>query len=443
MPPPSPRLWPLAFVCLAALHGPAPRRAAAGDWPAWRGPLGTGVSTETNLPIRWSATGGVRWRVPLPEPGNSTPIVAKGRVFLTQPAGRERTLLCLDRTDGRRLWQQGVTTKLDKDPTHGTNPYCSPSPVTDGECVIAWYGSDGLHAYGLDGRKLWSCDLGVQQHIWGYGASPVIHGDLCFLNFGPGARTFLVAVDKKTGRIVWQHDEASDYGKPPPPRADGRRGSPATYVGSWTTPVVLPVAGGDQLLMAWPGRVAAYDPQTGNEIWTCAGLNPLVYTSPVYTGDTVVAMGGFGGMSLAVRAGGSGDVTESRRIWHQSKTKQRIGSAVIHDGHIYIHNDPGVAECFVLGTGRLVWEERLRGPGKSGQNWSSMLLAGGNLYSITQGGDCFVLRASPTFDLLAVNSLGERSNSSIVPSDGDLFIRTHAALWCISGDRAEVATGLR
>ena len=433
MTPLAPRLWPLACACLAALHGPPPRPAAAGDWPAWRGPLGTGVSTETNLPVRWSTTEGVRWRVPLPEPGNSTPIVSKGRVFLTQPAGRERTLLCLDRTDGRRLWQQGVTTKLDEDPTHGTNPYCSPSPVTDGERVIAWYGSDGLHAYDRDGRKLWSCDLGVQQHIWGYGASPVIHGDLCFLSFGPGARTFLVAIDTMTGRIVWRHDEKSDYGRPPPPRPDGGRGNPATYVGSWTTPVVLRAGDRDQLLMTWPGRVAAYDPRTGGELWTCAGLNPLIYTSPICTGDTVVAMGGFGGMSLAVRAGGSGDVTDSHRIWHQPKARQRIGSAVIHEGHIYIHTDPGVAECLELATGRPVWEERLRGPGKGVQNWSSMMLAGGNLYSITQGGDCFVLRAGPKFELLAVNSLGERSNASVVPSDGDLFIRTHSALWCIGG----------
>lgn len=415
----------LLSVCVAGI-------CRAADWPEWRGPLGTGVSEETNLPVKWSPTENVRWRVALPERGNSTPIVCTSRVFLTQAAGKDRTLMCFDRGDGKLLWQRGVTTQLADDPTHPTNPYCSASPVTDGQRVIAWFGSDGLHAYDFAGRKLWSRDLGVQRHIWGYGASPVIHGDLCFLNFGPGDRSFLIAVDKNTGETVWQHDEETGYGKPA--TADvrgGKQETVATYIGSWSTPVLMPVDGREQLLLSWPRRLAAYDPKTGRELWTCAGLNPLVYTSPIYSGDTVVAMGGFGGMSFAARAGGSGDITESRRLWHHPRTKQRIGSGVIHEGHIYIHNDPGVAECFELATGKLVWQERLQGPGKTGQNWSSVMLAGGNCYTITQGGDCFVFKAGPKFELVAVNSLGERSNSSIVPSDGELFIRTHEAIWCI------------
>lgn len=434
MPQMKKNLPKLPTVCLLSLF--AASTALAANWPAWRGPLGIGVSDEKSLPVKWSATENVKWRVALPERGNSTPIVWNDRVFLTQPVGKERTLMCFSRSDGKRLWQQGVTTKLDDDPTHGTNPYCSGSPVTDGERVVVFFGSDGLHCYDFAGRKLWSRDVGVQRHIWGYGSSPVILGDLCFLNFGPGARSFLIAVDKRTGKTVWQHDEETGYGKPPP--ADvrgGKGGGNATYVGSWTTPVIMKVEGRDQLLMNWPRRLAAYDPKTGKELWMCAGLNPLVYSSPIYSGDTVVAMGGFNGMSLAVRAGGNGDITVARRLWHHPRTKQRIGSGVIHNGHIYIHNDPGVAECFDLKTGNLVWEERLRGDAKIVQNWSSVMLAGGNCYTITQGGDCFVFKASPKFELLAVNSLGERSNSSIVPSNGELFIRTHAALWCIGAKK--------
>lgn len=408
----------------------------AADWPAWRGPLGTGVSEETDLPVRWSPTENVRWRVALPERGNSTPIVWKDRVFLTQAVGTQRTLICFGRADGKVLWQRGVPTRHADDPTHSTNPYCSASPVTDGQRVIAWFGSDGLHCYDLTGRRLWTRDLGVQRHIWGYGSSPVIHGDLCFLNFGPGDRSFLVALDKKTGKTVWQHDEVSGYGKP---ADDDVRGSKdrerATYIGSWSTPVLMPADGPPQMLLSWPRRLAAYDPRTGRELWTCSGLNPLVYTSPVYEGETVVALGGFGGMGLAVKTGGSGDVTESRRLWHHPRTKQRIGSGVVHQGHLYIHNDPGVAECFELATGTLVWEQRLRGPGKTGQNWSSVMLAGGNCYTITQGGDCFVFKASPQFELVAVNSLGERSNSSVVPAGGKLFLRTHEALWCIGAKK--------
>ena len=405
--------------------------AYAADWPAWRGPLGIGVSAESGLPVKWSPQENVKWRVALPERSNSTPIVWKQLVLLTQSRGKDRALMCFRRNDGRLLWERSVTTRLVEDPTHGTNPYCSASPVTDGQRVIVWFGSDGLHCYDLTGRRMWSRDLGLQRHIWGYAASPVIAGDLCFVNFGPGERSFLLAVDKKTGKTVWQQDEDSGYGKPPTEDVRGGKGTSATYIGSWSTPVLMPISGQEQLLLSWPRRLAAYEPKTGRELWSCAGLNPLVYTSPIYDGATVVAMGGFGGASLAVRAGGRGDVTESQRLWHHPRTKQRVGSAVIHEGHVFIHNDPGVAECFELATGKLVWEERLQGAGKSGPNWSSVTLAGGNCYTITQGGDCFVFKASPTFALLAVNSLGERSNSSIVPSNGELFIRTHAALWCI------------
>ncbi len=402
---------------------------SAGDWPAWRGPQGIGVTTEERLPVKWSPVENVRWRVALPEAGNSTPIVSRGRVFVTQAVGDRRTLMCFDRVDGKLLWQQGVSTK-EKEPTHNTNPYCPASPVTDGQRVIASFASDGLYCYDFAGKELWKRDdLGRQIHIWGNGASPVIHGDLCFLNFGPGETTYLLAVNKSTGETVWKHDEETGYGK----SADGNpKSNAATFIGSWTTPVIMKVEGRDQLLMSWPKRLAAYDPQTGAELWTCAGLNPLVYTSPLYSGDTIVAMGGFNGMSMAVRAGGSGDITATHRLWHLPRTKQRIGSGVIKEGLVFIHNDPGVAECFELATGKPVWEERLKGSNATGTNWSSVLLAGDNCYTITQGGDCFVFKASRTFEQVSVNSLNERSNSSLVPSDGELFIRTHQALWCIA-----------
>ncbi len=405
----------------------------AADWPAWRGADGSGISQEKNLPVKWGRSENVRWKVDLPEPGNSTPIVVAGKVFLTQAVGEQRTLMCLDRRDGKLLWQKGVTTS-EREPTHNTNPYCSPSPVSDGERVIAFFASDGLFCYDLNGKELWRrTDLGKQIHIWGAGTSPAIHGDLCHLNFGPGETTYLLAVNKRTGETVWRHDEETGYGKPPTAdvRGGGKGGGNATYIGSWSTPILAKLDGKDQLLLSWPRRLAAYDPASGKELWTCEGLNPLVYTSPLVSPDgIIVAMGGFGGQALAVKPSGSGDITR-RRLWHDPKTKQRIGSGVIHNGHIYIHNDPGVAECFELKSGKLVWEQRLPATVATGQNWSSVMLADGLCYTITQGGDCFVFKASPKFEVVAVNPLGERSNSSIVPSDGELFIRTHKALRCI------------
>ena len=164
-----------------------------------------------------------------------------------------------------------------------------------------------------------------------------------------------------------------------------------------------------------------------------ASLREINYAFDTLHADgIVVAMGGFGGMALAVRAGGNGDVTGTHRLWHHPKTKQRIGSGVIEDGHIYILNDPGVAECYELKNGKLLWEERLAGPGADNSSWSSMVLADGRLYAINHSGDTFVLKASPKFELLATNALGEPANASLAVSDGNIFIRTHKALWCIA-----------
>src|SRR2546430_10725980 len=164
---------------------------------------------------------------------------------------------------------------------------------------------------------------------------------------------------------------------------------------------------------------------------TVTGVQTCALPIALYADGTIVAMGGFMGMSLAVRADGNGDVTQTRRLWHHPKTKQRIGSGVVHNDHIYILNDPGVAECYELKTGKLLWEERLTGKGPDNSSWSSMVLAGGRLYVINHSGDTFVLKASPKFELLATNSLGETDNASLAVSDGDIFIRTHKALWCL------------
>ena len=400
----------------------------AAQWPAWRGPTGDGVCTEKGLPLKWGAKENVKWRVALPERGNSTPVVWGKRVFVTQPVNAERMLLCLDRENGRELWRAGVK-GAEREPSHGTNPFCSGSAATDGERVIVCFASAGLFCFDMEGVEIWRRDLGLQHHIWGSGPSPVIYGDLCLLNFGPNDKTSLIAFDKKTGKTTWKNDEATGYQHP----QGGEKGNQGkTYIGSWTTPVPFKDNDKEALLMSWPGRLCSLDPKTGKENWTSKGLNPLVYTSPLHGDGIAVGMGGFGGMGLAVRTGGKGDVTETHRVWHQRNSPQRIGSGVVHEGHIYIHNDPGTAMCLNLKTGVTVWNERLPAKAGSGTNWSSVMLADGHCYSITQGGECFVFKANTNFELVATNSLGEPSNSSIAASDGELFIRTHRALWCIA-----------
>ena len=259
----------------------------AANWPTWRGPQADGVTNETNLPLTWSATENVKWKAELPGPGNSTPIIWGDRIFLTQAVGERRTVMCLDRRDGHVLWQQGPTWSQ-PERTHETNPFCAGSPITDGEQVIAWLGSAGLYAWDMAGKELWHVDLGKQDHEWGYGSSPVLVGDLCVLNFGPGPRSFLVAVNKRTGKEAWRFDV-------PPPATPEGPGAGQNYFGSWSTPALVKIDGHEQLLVALPGAVFGLDPVSGHDIWHCNGLNPLAYAQPVLVDNVVVGIGGFNG----------------------------------------------------------------------------------------------------------------------------------------------------
>ena len=403
----------------------------AAPWSGWRGPNGDGNTSETALPLKWSATENVKWKVALPEPGNSTPVVWGDRIFITQAVGDDRLVLCFSRKDGKELWRAGAK-GVAKESSHRTNPYCSASPATDGERVVAWFGSAGLHCFDLEGKQLWQRDLGEHRHEWGYSASPVLHGDLCFLNFGPGPRTFLLAVDKRTGRDVWRNE----FQQPEVtlPRNDGFGAKSGGVVGSWSVPLIIQTGVREELVMSYPQEIRSYDPKTGKQLWQCRGLNPLIYSSTIAGDGVVVAMGGYSGSTVAVKMGGSGDVTDTQRLWQEPRNKGHIGSGVIKDGHIYVLAMNGITRCVELQTGKEVYAERITGSGAKSESWSSMVLSGDRLYVLNQGGDTAVLRAAPKFELLALNALGDGlTNASHAISDGEIFIRTHAHLWCIAG----------
>ncbi len=408
----SRRTAAIAAILTASVH--------AEDWPAWRGPDGAGTSRGPAGPLKWSRDENVAWRTELPGPGNSTPVVWGGRIFLTQALAKEnrRALMAFDAKTGKELWRQSV--EWDKaDPSHQTNPHCSASPVTDGKVVAAWFGAAGVAAYDLDGKRLWHRDLGTQKHVWGYGSSPVIHGGLVYLNFGPGPRSFLVALDKSTGKDVWRRDIPAGTGKA------FANWNPEDMYGSWATPVIYSRGGKDELLLSLPGALVALDPASSREIWKAEGLGDLVYPSAVPAGGSILAASGFGGPTLAVKAGGE-------RLWRKEKSKPMIGSAVVKDGHAYVVDNNGIVECTGMATGEVKWTQRLQGKGETNNSWSSPVLQGERIYVMNQGGDTFVFQASPKqFEMLGTNSLGERSNASVVPVDGGLILRTHAALWRI------------
>ncbi len=410
------------------------------DWQLFRGPGNRGVSQETNLPLRWSKTSNIRWSTPLPGPGNGSPIVTNGLVFLAGGSedGRRRSLSCYSADDGSQVWVR--TVEFDRvEETHQTNPFGATTPASDGERVVVWHGSAGMICYDLEGKLLWSRDLGMFDHVWGYGSSPIIHQGKVIQLCGPGERQFLAALDLETGEILWETPEPGGN-----PQAKGR------YVGSWSTPLIVEVNGKEQILCGLPTRVAAYDPETGNIVWYVEGVSSersdLMYTTPHVSGDFAVAMGGFGGPALGFTLGGEGNMTEINRKWHvhgRPRNPQRIGSGMIVGDAIYMANadNEGSIECRDLHTGELRWEVRRS---NAGPHWASMLFADGRLYATGQHGVTTVFAPDPTqYRELARNDLGERVNATPAISGGHIYIRSFEHLYCIGNQTGSADTSTR
>jgi outer membrane protein assembly factor BamB len=263
------------------------------------------------------------------------------------------------------------------------------------------------------------------RHEWGYASSPILHRGKVILNFGPGSRTFLTALDLRTGDLLWKQDEPG-----------GLDTTDKRMVGSWTTPIVIKVNHADQILCSMPTRVIACDPETGSLLWSCGGLAgekvDLVYASPLVCGDTAVAFTGWvNGPTIGFKLGGAGDVTASNRLWMEEQP-QRLGSGVVVEERVYIVNaGPGTAQCMECRTGKVLWTARLDG----GESWGSTVMAAGRLYVTSRRGVTTVFRPNPEkFELLAMNDLGEPSNATPAISDGQIFLRTDGHLYCIAED---------
>ena len=414
-------LW-MAFACVSW--------TAAADWPAFRGPQGNGISDEKNAPLEWSKTKNVKWSATLPQPGNGSPIVSGGKVFVTcaeDAKGHGRSLYCFDRKTGEKAWVKTVTFDKD-DPTHETNMYCGSTPAADGKRVVVWHSSGGLYCYDFDGKELWKKDLGEFRHMWGYGSSPVIHNDRVILHTGPGKNEIYVAAFALAdGKQIWRTDEPfegdGDY------RAkDGAYDK--AYMGSWATPLIATIDGKEQAICTMPKRVVSYDLDGGKILWFCEGIRAkqgdLAYSSPAVSGDVCIVTGGFGGPSLAVKVDGDGDITD-KRLWRKDSNPQSIGSGVVIDGYLYRPNaGPGTIECIDPKTGDIKWTER------ASTYWGSIVSVAGRCYAPGQDGVTLVFKPSPEkFELLAKNSLGEGTNSTPAISDGEFFIRTMKTLHCI------------
>ncbi len=431
----SNRTATIAVICWLAIGSPGFGNDP--NWPQWRGPNGSGKTSATDVVTQWGPEQHVKWRIALPEAGNSTPIVWGEQIFLTQPLSEsnQRALLCLDRQTGQERWRRGVVYG-ETEATHRTNPYCSASPVTDGERVIAWFGSAGLVCWDLEGNEQWRRELGPQEHMWGYGSSPILHGELCILNFGPGNREFLLAVDKRTGETRWKVDSLDDAAERElsGPENDGNandftsdKARSERLRGAWNTPILVDVDGHAELIVALPRRVSAFDPSSGEPLWTCGGGAPLAYASLMASDGVIAALGGYRGASFAVRAGGHGDVTETHRLWHKPNDNGWLGTGVVDNGAIFICDMGGVIHAIDLRSGDELWKGRSAGGG----TWSSITQTADRLmFLLTKSGTTTIFRPDREgLKTVAENELEESTNASVVVAGEVVIIRTDEALW--------------
>ena len=397
------------------------------EWGQFRGPSSAGVSDASSLPVTWSETENVEWTIPLLGFGASSPIVVGDRVYVSsysgygldadEPGDQQALVLhlsCYRVQDGELVWRRDVEPEIpDQDyerwlPEHG---YASATPASDGIAIYAFFGKSGLHAYLLDGEPLWSVNAGDGTHGFGTAGSPLLYRDLVIVNAGVESGD-VIAFDKQTGDERWRAAGVDD---------------------SWATPVlVTSPEERDEVVLSMKGAVVAYDPLTGDELWRAEGVDDYVCPSVVENDGIVYALGGRKSIkALAVRTGGSGDVTETHRDW-TSKDGSKVPSPVYHDGHLYWIGHDGFAYCLNAADGTVAYKARIEGLKKK-KTYASPLLANGKLYIPTCFGGTVVLAAKPEFELLAINDLGDESvfNASPIVAGERMFLRSDRFLYCL------------
>ena len=420
----------LVLVCAVASQG----ALRAADWAGFRGPSGNAVSEATNLPETWSDSEHLAWKVELPGMGSSSPIIVGNRVFVTcyggygvdrnKPGKQEdlsRHLVCVDLKTGKIQWDKSVKATLPEDDYTGfiaEHGYSSSTPTSDGKNVYVFFGKSGVLAFDLEGNQLWQTSVGTGSDFmhWGSGTSPVVHGDLVFVNASAESQA-LVALSTKDGHKVWT--------------------SPAEgFANSWSTPSLVDVPGGKtELVVNVPYELWGFDPESGDLLWTCTGIEEqTINASMVSRNGIVYALGGRRGTCLAVRAGGRDDVTKTHVVWKQDAGSS-TPSPVLYGDHLYWVNDQGTAFCLDADSGEVVFKERISG---ARGLYASVVAAENKLYAVTRRDGTFVLDAGPEYKKLAHNQFASDTsdfNASPAISDGRILIRSNRFLYCLGADK--------
>ena len=394
---------------------PAPGDEAK-NWPRWRGPSGQGWVKGNDYPDTWSDTEGPVWRVEVPGSGNSSPIVWGDRVFLTTSyeGGKRRSILCFDRSDGKLLWE---TFAPDAQPerAHPKNGNASSTPTTDGKRVYAYFGNHGLMAVDIAGNRVWHRSLGTFKAFHGTASSPLLYRDRLILvqDHGGESGSFIMALDKKTGREIWRTKRSARVG--------------------WGSPISVRVGDHDEIIHSGQQQVQAYDPRTGKHLWTVQGNTFEAVPTPAVGHGLVFCSSGRAGPTIAIRPGGSGDVTETHVAWKASKGSPFVPSSVLYDDYLYMVNDMvSIATCYEARTGKVMWQSRLGKAQREGFSASPVAM-GGKIFFTNDTGETFVLKAGGEFDLLHVNHLNEQVLASPALADGHWYFRTAKHLLAIGG----------
>ncbi|MFN0123933.1 MAG: PQQ-binding-like beta-propeller repeat protein [Blastocatellia bacterium] len=402
------------------------------------------MSEVTGLPTEWSATKNIRWKAPLPGRGHSSPIVWGDRIFLTTAiegevipgakavkhvlggeefvhpdsvgANRQQTLqlICLDRRNGKILWERTAYQGRMHDDRHRKATYADGTPTTDGRYVYAWFGAEGMYCYDFQGKLIWQKSLGaIAKQGMGNGTSPLLHDNLVILQCDEeeGAKSFITALDKKTGREVWR--------------------APRKIESSWTTPVIVRGPARTELVISGNENVIAYDPATGKELWRCLGTGGYTVPTPLAGhGIVVVSAAHPVKRALAIRLGGSGDVTETGIVWRRDKGTGYTPSSILYGDYAYLMTDRGLLTCVDVRTGDVKYEGG-RVPRPSTFTASPVAFEGMILLT-SEDGDTYVVKAGVNHEILRVNSLDEPVYASPAITDSGLFIRGAKHLYYIA-----------
>jgi outer membrane protein assembly factor BamB len=460
----------LAIILTLRLAVAADDAEALRNWPQWRGPLANGVAPEADPPLEWSETKNVKWKVKIPGEGSSTPAIWGDRVFVLAAVGPEKkadaksteaearpagpppgpgsndrppgpgggrrpggpgggfgraekptekyqfTVLCLDRKTGKTLWQKVAREEVPHAGHQQNNTFASASPITDGNVLLAYFGSAGLHCYDLDGNLKWEKDFGRMQTKMGFGegASPTLHGDTVIVNWDDETENdFILALDKNDGKQLWK--------------------TPRNESTGWSTPLVVEHGKKFQVVVNATGKVRSYDFESGKELWSCGGQTANAIPSPVADADTVYVTSGFRGSALqAIKLGSTGELTGTETIrWSYNQNTPYVPSPLLAGDLLYaVKVNSGILTCLDAKSGKPHFEaERLEG---ISEIYASPVAAKQRVYVLGRDGKCVVLKQGPKLEILATNKLDDQTDASIAIAGKELFIRGRDYLYCIA-----------